>query len=197
MSILKNLIIEDIDTVRRIPVGRFWGVTLSITPLSWLGPFVFFGLYFLLSLLNHHLSLGERIFQASIFAICAELATSIHSFGHIVSGKMVRGAMNELLIASTRDVNLYHGDQNAVPGHVHLVRSLGGPIMNLLAAGACYGLEQIMPSGFWSAFLARFLSVNLFVGLGSLLPLPSVDGEVIWREIFRSLRKARQETKRS
>ena len=41
-------IIEDVDTVRRIPIGRFWGVTLLVTPLTWVGPFVFFGLHILL-----------------------------------------------------------------------------------------------------------------------------------------------------
>ena len=62
-------IIEDVDTVRRIPVGRFWGVTLLITPITWLGPFVFFGLYFLLNLLNSQLSLADRLYQALLFTL--------------------------------------------------------------------------------------------------------------------------------
>ena len=66
-------IIEDVDTVRRIPIGRFWGVTLLVTPLTWLGPFVFFGLHILLNLLNSRLSLTDRLYQALLFTIAVEL----------------------------------------------------------------------------------------------------------------------------
>jgi membrane-associated protease RseP (regulator of RpoE activity) len=37
--------------------------------------------------------------------------------------------------------------------------------------------------GFLPAFAALF---NIGLGLVSLLPIPSVDGEVIWRELRRS-----------
>ncbi len=47
---LRYGIIEDLDTVRYIPYGTFWGVKLSRTPLTWLSPFVFFGLRLALSL---------------------------------------------------------------------------------------------------------------------------------------------------
>ena len=186
---LKNGILEDIDTVRRIRVGQFWGVSLLITPLTWLSPFIYFGLHFLLSLLNRHPSFAERLYQSMIFTIAVEVAIILHTFGHILSGKMVHSAMDELLLASTRDVNLYHGDQSLVPGYIHIVRSLGGPVFNLFVAGLCYFFAPVIPVGFWSALLAGLISVNIFLGLGSFLPIPSVDGEVIWREIFRSIRK--------
>ena len=184
---LKYGIIEDIDTVRRIPIGRFWGVTLLVTPLTRLGPFVFFGLYFLLNLLNTHLGLADRLFQALLFTIAVEITTILHAFGHILSGKMVHSAMDELLITATRDVNLYHGDQSLIPGHVHLVRSLGGPLFNLLVAGLFSALAVVIVPGFWSALTASLISINRFFGFGGFLPLPSVDGEVIWRELLRPI----------
>ena len=91
-------IIEDLDTVRRIPIGRFWGVTLLVTPITWLGPFVYFGLHMLLNVLNPRLSLADRLEQALLFSIAVEITTVLHAFGHILSGKMVRSAMDELLI---------------------------------------------------------------------------------------------------
>jgi len=185
---LKYGIIEDVDTIRRIPVGRFWGVNLLVTPLTWLGPFVFFGLSLLLNLLNPQFSLTERLYQALIFTIAVEITTVLHAFGHILSGKIVRSVMDELLITATRDVNLYHGDQSLVPGHVHLGRSLGGPVFNLLAAGICIAIAAGIPSGFWSDLWASLISTNLFFGIGGFLPLPSVDGEVIWRELLRPLK---------
>src|SRR5215211_4952367 len=170
---LKYGIIEDVDTVRRIPIGRFWGVNLLVTPLTWLGPFVFFGLHILLNLLNSRLGMADRLYQALLFTIAVEITTVFHAFGHILSGKLVHSAMDELLITATRDVNLYHGDQSLVPGHVHLVRSLGGPIFNLIIAGFCSVLAPLIGPGFSSDLLASLISTNLFFGFGGFIPLPS------------------------
>ena len=185
---LKYGIIEDVDTVRRIPIGRFWGFTMLMTPLTWLGPLVFFSLHMLLNLLNSDVGLADRVYQALLFTIAVEITTGLHAFGHIVSGKLVHSAMDELLITATRDVNLYHGEQSLVPGHVHLVRSVGGPIFNLFGAGLCAALGTVIAPGFWSALVASLVSTNLFFGFGGFLPLPSVDGDVIWRELRRLYR---------
>jgi Zn-dependent protease len=185
---LKYGIIEDIDTVRRIPIGRFWGVGLLITPITWLGPFVFFGLHFLLNLLNSHPSITDRLYQSMLFTIAVEITTVLHALGHIISGKMVHSAMDELLITTTRDVNLYHGDQKLIPSHVHLIRSLGGPVFNLIVAGLLSAVAAGIAPGFWSGLLASLISTNRFFGFGGFLPLPSVDGEVIWRELLRPFR---------
>jgi Zn-dependent protease len=184
---LKYGIIEDIDAVRRIPIGRFWDVKLLITPITWLGPFVFFGLHFLLNLLNPSLSLTDRLYQSLLFTIAVEITTLLHAFGHILSGKIVNSAMDELLITATRDVNLYHGDQSIIPGHVHLVRALGGPVFNLIVAGLLSTFAGGVTPGFWSGLVASLISTNRFFGFGGFLPLPTVDGEVIWREILRPL----------
>jgi hypothetical protein len=184
---LKYGILENIDTVRRIPIGRFWGINVLITPLTWSGPIVFFGLNILLNLPNSDLSPSDRLYQALLFTIAVEIANVLHAFGHILSGKMVHSAMDELLITATRDINLYHGVQSSIPGHIHLVRSLGGPVFNLLIAGLCSALTIVIVPGFWSALLASLISINLFFGLGGLLPLPSVDGQVIWRELLRPI----------
>jgi hypothetical protein len=182
---LKYGIIEDIDTVRRIPIGRFWGVRLLVTPITWLGPFVFFGLHFLINIFAPDLSLTDRLYQSLLFTIAVEITTVLHAFGHILSGKMVNSAMDELLITATRDVNLYHGDQSNIPGYIHLVRSLGGPVFNLIVAGLLAAFSPGMTTGFWAGLIASLISTNRFFGFGGFLPLPSVDGEVIWREVLR------------
>jgi len=187
-GIFKNGILEDIDTVRHIPIGRFWDVQVSVTPLTWLGPFIFFGLHLVLNVFNDQLTLNTRLYQAMIFAIAVEIATTLHALGHILSGKSIRSAMDELLIASTRDVNLYHGDQNLLPGSVHIIRSLGGPIFNILSAGICYAFARIMSGGFASALFHSLVTVNLVFGFGGFLPIPTTDGQVIWREIIRWFR---------
>lgn len=191
-KILKYGILEDIDTVRRIPVGRFWDVTLLITPFTWLGPVFFFGAHFILNLIKDQPGMADRLYQSMLFTIAVEFTTILHAFGHILSGKIVNSAMDELLITTTRDVNLYHGDQSHLPGYVHLARSLGGPLFNLLVAGVCIFFSPKFSQGFASDLLASLISTNLFFGIGSFLPIPSVDGEVIWREILHPFRARSQ-----
>jgi len=185
-------ILEDIHTVRRIPVGRFWDVTLLVTPFTWLGPVFFFVAHFVLNLLKDQPSMSDRLYQSMLFTIAVELTTLFHAFGHIISGKMVKSSMDELLITTTRDVNIYHGDQSRLPGYVHLARSLGGPLFNLLVAGVCIFFSTKFSQGFTSNLLASLIGTNLFFGIGSFLPIPSVDGEVIWREILRPFRARSQ-----
>ena len=188
---LRYGILENIDTVRRIPIGRFWGVQLLITPLTWASPFIFFSLHLLLNLLNIQLTLSERLYQSALFTISVETATLLHALGHIISGKLVGSVMNALLITATRDVNLYEGDQGSLPGRIHLGRALGGPLSNLLAAIIYLGFIPLLPPGFAADLAASLISVNLFFGLGGFLPLPSVDGEVIWRELRRMMTELR------
>jgi len=185
-------ILEDIDTVRRIPVGRFWDVTLLVTPFTWLGPVFFFVAHFVLNLLKDQPSMADRLYQSMLFTIAVELTTLFHAFGHILSGKMVKSSMDELLITTTRDVNIYHGDQSRLPGYVHLARSLGGPLFNLLVAGVCIFFSTKFSQGFASDLLASLIGTNLFFGISSFVPIPSVDGEVIWREILRPFRARSQ-----
>ena len=124
---LRYGIIEDIDSVRHIPIGTFWGVRLSITPLTWLGPFIFFALRLVLRSVVPGVTLDERLADALLFTLAVEVVTVLHALGHIIGGKLVRSPMDELLITATRDVNLYSGPQEIYPGYVHLGRALGGP----------------------------------------------------------------------
>jgi Zn-dependent protease len=87
--------------------------------------------------------------------------------------------MDELLVTMTRDVNLYYGDQSRFPPWVHLARSIGGPAANLAAAGLLFALAPGSPD----ALLSQLAEMNLYFGLITLLPLPSVDGEEIWRRV--------------
>jgi hypothetical protein len=175
--------IEDLDRVRHIRLGKFWGVEVSVTPLTWLSPFVFFSLGLLLNAPGPRMSLTESIYRAGVFVIGVEISTLIHALGHILGGKLVRSPMDELLLTATRGVNIYFGDQKALPGFVHLGRAMGGPVLNLLAAGLVSALQNFAGIGFTADLLASIISTSLFMGIGGFAPLPSVDGEVIWREV--------------
>jgi len=185
---LKFGVIENLETTRRIRIGQFWDIPLFITPQIWLGPFIFFGLHFILNLINPRLGLTERLTLSIYFTLAVEITTVLHAFGHILSGKLVHNAMDKLLMTAIRDINIYEGDQSLIPGYVHLARALGGPLFNLLIAAVCISVAKSLPIGFWSSLNTSLISTNLFFGIGGFLPLRSIDGEVIWREVANYLR---------
>jgi hypothetical protein len=185
---LRYAIVEDLDTVRRIPLGRVLGVRVTATPIAWLSPVLFFALRVLMNLATMRGSLQRRVREAALFSLSVQVSNPIHAFGHIVSGTLAGSPMDELLITATRDVNVYEGEQSGVPSHVHLARALGGPLANLFAAGVCRLLMRCLRPSFLAKIIAAIATTNQFYGLGGLLPVPSVDGEVIWRELFRMAR---------
>jgi hypothetical protein len=178
-------VIEDIAVVKHIPIGSFWGVKLSLTPFTWLGLVIYFGLGLILNASHGYTSLAERFSDALLFTLAVEITTVLHAFGHILSGKCIGSAMDELMIASTRDINLYYGDQTQYPSYVHIIRSLGGPVFNLIVAGLLSLIMPVGAAGLGRALIEQLISTNIFFGVGGLLPIPSVDGEVIWRELLR------------
>ncbi len=179
--------IENLDTVRHIAVGKFWGIELAITPITWLSPIVFFAFGAILATFGPRMTLTQTLYHTGVFVIGVEISTLIHALGHILGGKLVRSPMNELLLTATRGVNIYHGDQAAIRGFVHLGRAMGGPTLNLLVYGVMTQLLLYRGVGFSSDLLAAIASTSCFMGAAGFLPLPSVDGQVIWREVFHWL----------
>lgn len=180
--------LEDLDHTRHIPVGRLWGTRIAVTPTAGLQVPFFFALGVLLTYLPGRLPLGaplgDRIANALVFTVAGLVANAAHALGHIVSGTLAGSAMDELLITATRDANLYRGDQSTVRGRTHIARALGGPVANLVVAALAYAMTAVLGTGA-HPLLSRIAGVNLGFGLGGLLPVPSVDGEVIWREVRR------------
>ena len=128
---------------------------------------------------------GEAAYRAGVLVLGVGISTAIHALGHIGGGKLVGSPMDELLFTAIRGVNIYHGDQTAVPGYAHQGRALGGPALNLLVYAALALPLPLTAPGLSADVLASVASTSLFMGAGGLLPLPSVDGQVIWREVRR------------
>lgn len=179
--------VENLDTVRHIRLGKFWGVRVSVTPLIWLNPLIFLGLYLLFHWSDANAGSLTFWIAALISVVAIDVTTLLHAFGHIFGGKFVKSPMDELLLTATRGVNIYPGEQSRLPSSIHLGRALGGPIFNLLLGVPLLLQLPSIPQGGWYDLILVLASTNLFFGLGALLPLPSVDGQVIWRELFRAL----------
>jgi hypothetical protein len=104
---LRCAIVEDLDTVRRIPLGRLWGVRLAATPIAWTSPVLFFALRVLMNLVTMRGSMKPRLKEAALFSLSVQVTNPLHALGHIVSRTLAGSPMDELLITTTRDVNVY------------------------------------------------------------------------------------------
>lgn len=108
----------------------------------------------------------------------------LHSLGHIVAGRVVGSPVEAVLMTSTRDVMIYAQPGATAPARRRLGRALGGPIANLAAGSA------LILAGHWARvpWVAMSGIVNVGVALWTLVPVPSLDGWVIWRIVVRSAR---------
>ncbi len=87
--------------------------------------------------------------------------------------------MQSLVMTSTVMVAGFE-DDGPQPSAVHVGRSVGGPLLNLLAGLAASLVFGLAGGGFVLLF---FAVVNLAFAAFTLLPIPTLDGAVIWREV--------------
>jgi len=177
------LVFEDISAEKRSHLFTFAGVRIQATRYAWISVpmWILFGLFVAFAGERKSLSL-ETLWTGFLYGGCLYLANVIHSVGHIVAGKIVHSPMEILLLTSLRDVTLYAHSQASSPKRVRILRSLGGPVLNL--AAGLIGLGVMALTGtYW---VKVFAVVNCGVGLWTLCPVPTMDGWVIWTNLFRS-----------
>lgn len=174
--------VEQIDTAPRRRLGRFLGVELLGTPWWWIS---------LLWMLGAGLVLGWDVLLAT--TITAHLLNGIgfglaiaggvlcHQLGHLASGRAVGAPMDADLLTATLPVNLYRKDEGRhYPSRVHLGRTLGGPVGNLLVGVAMLGLRYL---GLNQPVVTAFAIINLLFAVVALVPLPTLDGGTVLREL--------------
>ncbi len=105
------------------------------------------------------------------------LGSFFHGVGHVISSRLVGGPVTWLVATATVNVTQYH-DVEAQPRRVDVGRSLGGPVFNLLSGVVAGGVYAVAGG---NHFLGLFAVVNLAFGVFTLMPIPSLDGSVIWR----------------
>lgn len=114
------------------------------------------------------------------------LAMVLHVIGHIVSARAVGGPLKEVLVTTPPIFSTLYHDKNDPPSRVHLGRAVGGPAMNLSVAKVALLLwEKLnLQTPGQNQLYGTFTYANLILGLVALLPIPSVDGGVIRRELL-------------
>jgi hypothetical protein len=92
--------------------------------------------------------------------------------------------METLLLTGTRDVTLYRKFEPGPSKWMFIGRSLGGPLANIIVGLMAFGISRLLPT----AWLLSFCVFNLAIAVWTIFPMPSMDGWVIWGELF-SFRK--------
>ena len=128
---------------------------------------------------------ATRVLAAGFeFAAVLYAANILHSVGHVIAGRAVGAPVEVVLVTSTRDVMVYTQPGTAAPARSRLGRALGGPAANLAAgcvlmlAGHVTEASRIIVAG-W---------MNVGISVWTLMPVPSLDGWVIWSILTRSRR---------
>jgi hypothetical protein len=120
----------------------------------------------------------ERAGWGLVYGLLLLTLLCLHIVGHILASKLTSPPMSEAHITPVLIQTLYPDDPGT-PGSTHLIRSIGGPVMTLTL-----GLLSLLA---WTQFrnhlLLYFALANFAIAFVVLLPLPTVDGEVIWREV--------------
>jgi len=175
-------VLEDIESTPRRYLFTVLGIPVYATPIAWLHPVTLVpGTFVLTWLFYPNLTLGERVSLTINWLLLSLLLGFIYSFGDTISSKLAGAPMSYLLVTATRQVTIYDGDQSQFPPRVHIMRAVGGPIANI--AAGLIGLLLTASIGPTPALL-YFTVVNL-MAVFAFLPIPTVDGEVIWRYLAK------------
>ena len=158
---------------------HFNGVPVVVRPAFWPIPILLFG--FLTWVAGHRrpqLSWLQRLGVGLLAMPVALVADVGHALAHTVSARMAGAPMDEILLYAGMPRTLYQN--NAVPPKTHIQRSLGGPVFSLICSLLSLLWWRRTARGSTSHELAEAsLAAHSFILLGSLTPLPIVDGGVI------------------
>lgn len=183
----KPLLVAEALTPRRT-LFRLLGATWQATRYGWLSVAWWMALGCTVAL-TARLRGGDSGWLVDGLACGAVLMLSnvLHSLGHVVAGRAVASPVRVVLTTSTRDVIVYGRPGETESPRRRVGRALGGPAANLAA-----GCAPLLAGGLARASWARAAGViNVAVGLWTLMPVPSLDGWVIWRSLARSARERR------
>jgi Zn-dependent protease len=179
------LIPEDVKRAPRRRLFALMGVPWEATRRAWISPFLAAGLGLAAAFAARSPDpVGPRILTGIGYGVSLYSAVILHAVGHIISGRAVGSPMAANIVTATFHLNEYAEPAEPLPPHIHIGRALGGPMANLIVGLAAIGLSSILGSH----WLASFSAANLAFGALALLPIPTIDGEVIWRELLRRKR---------
>lgn len=121
-----------------------------------------------------------QVLTGVVYGLLIILSSFIHGLGHILSSKLVHAPVDAVIITATVSITQYC-DDGPQPSRIEVGRSLGGPLANLLFGAVSILLYLAVAQNHYLLF---FGAVNLLMGIMTLLPIPTLDGAVIWRNLY-------------
>jgi hypothetical protein len=121
---------------------------------------------------------SKRLRRGGLMALTYTLTNLFHFGGHILSSRYAGASMDRVHLAAPFPYAEYL--DNDVSPQAHRLRSVGGPLANALACLLSFGLVPLTPANSARREWANVSAwLNGLIALGSLLPLPFIDGGVI------------------
>jgi hypothetical protein len=160
-------------------VYRFNGVPVVAQPDFWPAPILLTTLLAWVAGLRKPERTWLQRLGVGLLAMPVALFSDLgHAMAHTISARSAGAPMDEILLSSGMPRTLY--ENNAVPPQTHIQRSLGGPIFSLTGLTLSLLWRRMSPHGSLSRDLAdASLAAHSFILLGSVVPLPMVDGGII------------------
>ncbi|MBT3713464.1 MAG: hypothetical protein HN736_19230 [Anaerolineae bacterium] len=175
------MVVESLEKLKQRKIFTLLGVDYFITKRTWINLPLMLGVGIILAfVISPEDPANLKILSGVGYGLLIILSMFFHGIGHIISSRMVGAPVKSIVMTATVNV-LRFEDSEEKPSRIHLGRSLGGPIFNLLV-----GIISIMifNAVMASDFILFFGWVNMVFGVITLLPIPTLDGPVIFRELL-------------
>ncbi len=174
------LVFENTKKSHRQKIFTLFGVDYYITKRTWINLPLMLSVGIVYSLLfSPENQFAVKILNGLGYGFLIMLSMFSHGLGHIISSKMVDAPISSIIMTATVNV-IQFDDSDEKPSRIHVGRSLGGPIFNLLLGFLAIAISQNTAQ---NIFLIFFGWLNIALGGITLLPIPSLDGPVIIREL--------------
>jgi Zn-dependent protease len=121
----------------------------------------------------------QKIIDGIFYGLLIMLTLFLHTLGHVISSRMVGAPTDYVLMTATVTI-IQFDDTEELPSRIHVGRSLGGPIANIILGIIFFALSQ--KTG--NHFVNLFAWANIALGAVTILPIPTLDGPVIFRELI-------------
>lgn len=166
--------------MRSIPLGHWFGLQITAhrsAPITYAALLAVF-----FSLATGWL--GQDVATALAISLLAALmhfsSTLLHHIGHAIAARRTGYPMIGVMFVFGIAQSKYPRDEPSLPGHIHIRRALGGPLMSTLVMVACGALAVLLrtepPTALWWLLVWGWLDNLLVYSLGALLPVPIFDG---------------------
>jgi Zn-dependent protease len=169
--------VEDQPTV----VGHIFGTPMVVK--GWTGlPVLELGAWMILSWVAGQRKpdwpLSKRIYAGAMSTIILLGSEWCHNLAHTAAASKIGKPVDAIRIFYGTPLLIYYdiNDQQVTPSQ-HITRALGGPIFNAAMIPLAWLAKHYSQEGTLTHYAANFaLGTNCFISMGSLLPIPGIDG---------------------